>query len=588
MAQTQSLNSAALDPWEHAAALFEPPPPYDSDVGLWAQDRLGEWFWSKQGEICESVVNERYTAVQSCHDAGKSYIASRLVAWWIDTHAPGEAFVVTTAPTSAQVSAILWREIGRAHRKGTLPGSITTAGYPQWKIANSELVGYGRKPADYSEAAFQGIHALYVLVVIDEAGGVDKNLFDAVDALATNVEARVLAIGNPDDPTSHFASICKPDSGWNVIRIDGLRTPNFTQTDVEWMDCRQCRKAGTEKNLLHRLFEEEGIPYSTETTPDAIRPLLLSPLWVEERLHRWVGRVREDQSISKAAAASPLFTSKVRGIFPDSDSDGVIPLGWVERAMARWRNLQDSGFQATGRKILGVDVADEGDDETAIAIRKGNSVLEIRRHPHSDTMNTVSLVQAALNEPHAFPVVDVIGVGAGVVSRLRELKVPVLPFNAAKTAGDRKDKSGEFRFANLRAWAWWHLREMLDPSNGLNIALPDDEILKADLTTAKWTLLQGGKIQVEPKKEIRKRLGRSTDLGDAVLMAFVVDSYDPDSYAGKIPALSWWDEDATSLSVSELNQILSSDPANALAFDGGRELESWLADLGDVGDVSRW
>jgi hypothetical protein len=134
---------------------------------------------------------------------------SRLALWWIDVHPPVEAFVVTTAPTTPQVEAILWRYMGNAHKKGGLPGRITHDA--KWYIGN-ELVAYGRKPAAYDPAAFQGIHARYVLVIIDEAGGVPKSIFDAVDALATNIEARVVAVGNPDDPPSHFAIICKPGS----------------------------------------------------------------------------------------------------------------------------------------------------------------------------------------------------------------------------------------------------------------------------------------------------------------------------------------------------------------------------------------
>jgi hypothetical protein len=109
-------------------------------------------------------------------------------------HPPGEAFVVTTAPTTPQVEAILWRYMGNAHRKAGLPGRITLDA--KWYIGN-ELVAYGRTPADYDPAAFQGIHARYLLVIIDEAGGLPKSIFDAVDALATNVDARVVGVGNP-------------------------------------------------------------------------------------------------------------------------------------------------------------------------------------------------------------------------------------------------------------------------------------------------------------------------------------------------------------------------------------------------------
>jgi hypothetical protein len=104
----------------------------------------------------------------------------------------GRGLCVTTAPTTPQVEAILWRYMGNAHTKAQLPGRITLDA--KWYIGN-ELVAYGRKPADYDPAAFQGIHARYVLVIIDEAGGVPKSIFDAVDALATNVEARVVAVG---------------------------------------------------------------------------------------------------------------------------------------------------------------------------------------------------------------------------------------------------------------------------------------------------------------------------------------------------------------------------------------------------------
>lgn len=588
LAAPDIMRVQAADPWEVAAGYFEPPPPYGADLKLWAHDRLGEFIWSKQEEIANSLQTERYTAVKSCHDAGKSFIAARAIAHWIDTHPEGEAFVVSTAPTNAQVAAILWREIQRAHKKsaaiveqnGTgkpITGKIVTAGYPQWKLGDGELVGYGRKPADYSDSAFQGIHARYVLIVLDEACGIDKNLFDAVDALATNENARVLAIGNPDDPSSHFASVCKPDSGWNVIRIDGLRTPNFYREAVEWLDCRQCRQAGSDKTLLQRLMEEEKIPYTTEEVPDGLRPMLLSPLWVEERLHRWVGRVEGGKSVAQLAAQSSLFTSKVRGLFPDGNTEGVIPLGWVERAMDRGRELAASGQIPEGRKIVGVDVADEGEDETTLAIRKGMAILDIRSYPNAETMETVAYTQAALNEPHAFPVVDVIGVGAGVVSRLRELKVPVMAFNAAKSAENRKDKSNEFGFTNMRAWAWWHLRELLDPANGHDVALPDDEMLKADLTAPKWSVMSGSaKIQVESKKEIRKRLGRSTDRGDAVLMAFATDSFVPTEGGDGV---SWWGA----------QDGRSKDPeADPWDFDGEQMLTNWLESTDSWGDVDTW
>lgn len=520
------MSSMDLSAFEFAAAQFEPKPDYHADVTLWGQEKLGEYYHFHQREVMESVRDHRYTAVQSCHDAGKSFIAARIAAKWLDLHEPGEAFVVSTAPTNAQVAAILWREIGKAHKKGRLIGRITTAGFPQWKIDN-ELVGYGRKPSDYDQSAFQGIHARHVLVIADEACGIDKALFDAIDALATNENARVLAIGNPDNPATHFAEICKPDSGWNVLRIDGLRTPNFTEEAVEGLNCSQCRKIGRDRSLLQDLFEYEGIPYNTEPVPENLREMLLSPLWVEERLHRWVGRAVTPQLLVKQANESSLFKSKVRGLFPDSDSEGVIPLGWVEMAMQRYENWQESGSPPPlGTRRLGVDVAREGEDETCIATRIGDITVDITRYRKSDTMETAGYVNGKIeaDPDNTIAVVDVVGVGGGVVDRLREDDMPVVAFNAAKSAKGLTDRSGELGFVNLRAAAWWNLREMLDPSKNSRIALPPSEMLKADLTSPRWRVLSGGKVQIESKDDIRKRLGRSPDEGDAVVMAHWLDA----------------------------------------------------------------
>ena len=151
------------------AALVEGEPhDWLMDPVGWVHHRLGETIWSKQAEILVSVRDHRRTVVRASYDVGKSWSASRLAAWWLDTHAAGSAFVISTAPTFNQVRAILWREINRAHAKGKLLGRVNQT---EWWIGN-ELVGMGRKPADYDATSLTGIHARYVLVIIDEAGGV--------------------------------------------------------------------------------------------------------------------------------------------------------------------------------------------------------------------------------------------------------------------------------------------------------------------------------------------------------------------------------------------------------------------------------
>jgi hypothetical protein len=134
-------------------------------------------------------------------------------------------------------------------------------------------------------------------------------------------------------------------------------------------------------------------------------------------------------------------------------------------------------------------------------------------------MQTTGRVAALLRaHPNASAVVDVIGIGAGVFDSLREQGLKPSAFNAAGKA-DGHDRSGELGFLNLRAEAWWRLREALDPAFGATLALPPDDQLIADLTTPKYTETSRGLIQIEAKDELRKRLGRSTDSADAVVMA---------------------------------------------------------------------
>lgn len=503
------------------AEMWNPAKEYTRRPAEWIADKPKEYAWDVQRAIAESVRDNRYTAVPSCHESGKSWIASRISAWWVDSHPVGSAMVVTTAPTAAQVSSILWQEIGQVHDNAGLLGRITSAGYPIWKIGTRE-VGIGRKPADHQQSAFQGLHREFMLVVIDEACGVPKHLYDAIDSLIANENGRVLAIGNPDDPGAHFFRVCQPGEGWNVIQIDALRTPNFTAERV------------ANYPLTRQLMEAEQIPYATEDVPVKLRPMLIDPSWVEERIHSFAGVGRsetpDDDALIRRTSSSSLFAAKVRGVFPSSSATGIIPLGWVQQAVNRWKDWQNDGMpDVLGRRVVGVDVArgtGEG-DESCLAIRQGNVVRELVLFRNDDTTETANKAALYLNHPQAMTVVDVIGIGAGVYDLLRKwnqtgrITASCIPFNAAAQS-NRRDRLGQFIFRNDRAAAWWNFRELLDPSRGSQIALPDDEMLMQELTAPGYDHYVGGRIKVEEKDEIRKRIGRSTDRADAVIQAFWV------------------------------------------------------------------
>lgn len=424
----------------------------------WIDDVLGEFAWTKQVEIMQSVMKNRYTAVQSCHDTGKSFTASRVGCHWLDTRP--DPFLVTTAPTWKQVNSILWREMRKAHRKGGLRGRINLDA--EWYMGEDELVAFGRKPADYDQSAFQGIHALNVMVVIDEACGVPRSIFDAADSLVTNIRGRVLAIGNPDDPMSHFAEICKPGSGWNVIKVSAFDTPAFTG----------------------------------EPVPDTLLDLLISPEWVEERKRRW-------------GVGSPIYQSKVLGEFPEISDDALLTPKQIREAQLRDRKSEVKDLPGQ----LGVDVARFGDDFSAIYRAQGGRVRNVKVLHKADTMVTAEwTVQHLKHYPGEWANIDVIGVGGGVYDRARQLGAQVKEYNSSHRAYDHE------RFGNRRAETYWHLRDLADndmldlPENG-----EDDELI-AQLGSIKWKLMNG-KIYIESKEEMKQRGLPSPDRADAAVMA---------------------------------------------------------------------
>jgi hypothetical protein len=171
---------------------------------------------------------------------------------------------------------------------------------------------------------------------------------------------------------------------------------------------------------------------------------------------------------------------------------------------------------------MGVDVSGGGDDRTVIAARHSGWYAPLVRRAGKDVRDgsDVAAMVFRLRRDRAPVVIDVGGgYGGGAVLRLKDNGVMAVGFNGAH-ASNAKTRDGALGFVNRRAEAWWRMREELDPGQygGSSIQLPPDASIKADLAAPRWHLRAGG-IQLESKDEIRKRLGRSPDDGDAIVMA---------------------------------------------------------------------
>lgn len=443
---------------------------YMRDPVSWIDDDLGEFMWSKQKDIIRSIANNRRTAVMSCHTIGKSHVAARAVAWWIKNHAPGTAYVITSAGRGTQVKTVLWRYIGRVHAENGLPGRVNMT---EWHMdilhsngkTNEEIVAMGRKPADLDPGAFSGIHAEYVLVIFDEACAMHELLWDYADTLISNESSKFLAIGNPDDPTSEFASVCSPNSGWNVIRISAFDCPAYTG----------------------------------EAVPEYVAKSLISPIWVEEKRKKW-------------GEKNPLWFSKIEALFPESGTDGLIPLAWIHRA----QELDLSGsLDDDSRVEMGVDVG-AGGDESIVCVRKGYRCRIVREDKEPNTMTTLGNVISDARECQSnLTKVDYIGIGRGIVDKCKldfkggrmnwdhcwDVKkmrnyLPIIGITVSWTADYPEE------YINLRAQIFWGLRQLFE-ENLIDID-PEDDDLAAQLVSLKYRRTAAGKMQISPKTRVSK------------------------------------------------------------------------------------
>lgn len=446
---------------------------YAEDPVAWIHDFIrfpeGEGPVDYQEAALTRLVEERRAATRAPRGAGKTAPAAWAILWFANVFDGTDWKAVTTAGGWRQLIKFLWPEVHKWARLLDWP-KLGRPPYTQLELQAQSLklsTGEAFAVASTDPDLIEGAHAENLLTIIDEAKAVPAASWDAIEGYFSDPGLKyVLAQSVPGEAAGRFYEIHSRAPGyedWGTVHV---------------------------------------------TTDQAIAAGRITEEWVEARRNQW----GED---------SPLFRTYVKAEFAGSE-DGAIPLSWVEAAFDRWET--PSGPKPDR---VAVDVADTGEDQTVIARLYGTTVSELEYHDERGAVGegiqaTVGNVWKALGYGKQLtPVaVDSIGVGAGVVGQLREKGVNVSGFNAAERT-DATDESGELTFTNKRSAAWWNLRELLHPDNPNPIALPRDDRLLGDLTSPRWLpITSSGKLRLEPKADIKKRLGRSPDTADAVVMLF--------------------------------------------------------------------
>ena len=432
---------------------------YRRDPVLFAEEVLRWKAWSRQREILYSIRDNPRTAVASCHGPGKTATSAVAALWYLSVFPHSR--VITTAPTMAQLRDVLWREITALYyaSEGFLAGELFGTRLeiaPDWFA-----VGLTTD----SPERFQGHHAEHLLLIVDEASGVEEQIFEAAAGSLTTPEARLLMIGNPTRTSGEFyAAFHASRSFYNTIRISAFDTPAFTGERVSRTVSRR----------------------------------LVSKKWVETMTRKW-------------GEGSPLYAVRIAAEFPSTSDDTVIALGDLEQAQ---RRELEPGLPV----VLSADIARFGSDETVLAVRRGNQVRIAKSYSGKDTMKTtgeITRLARDLERQHGrkpLLVIDDAGLGGGVTDRLRELR----EFEVVAFTGAAASKSKEY--PRKRDEAWFRFSELLP-----DLDLPADDELAADLLAPRYALDSQGRRAVEAKGETKRRLRRSPDRGDAVVMAFAMD-----------------------------------------------------------------
>lgn len=464
---------------------------YWGEPAAFARDMIswnpGEGLSPYQEEALNSLFEYKRYTIRGPHGLGKTMMAAIAIHWFSLTRDGLDWKAPTTASVWRQLSKFLWPEIHKWSRRLRWYEIGRSQYREQQELLALSLklqTGEAFAVASDTPAQIEGAHADHLFYLFDEAKTIPDATFDAAEGAFSGTaleghEALALATSTPGETHGRFFAI-------------------------------HVRQAGFEDWTTRHV-----------TLPEAVKAGRISQVWADARKRQW-------------GEQSPIYKNRVLGEFAQDESNSLIPLAWVEAANVRWAEWRDQQVVMVTKPItaIGADIARSGSDRTVLALRQKNIIIECRSYVKQSLMETTGRISGPLKRYGGVAVVDVIGVGAGVLDRLRELKLPAVGFNAASgVVKDRwgekiKDCSGELEFANLRAASWWHLRELLDPDLPYGpIALPPDDELIGELTTPRWMVTSSGKILIESKDDLKKpeRLGRSPDYADAVVQAFALE-----------------------------------------------------------------
>ena len=454
------------------AALLE------DGVGF-AEKNLQHRTWPVQREIIQSLMTNRLTAVRGCHASSKSFAAGSAAVAWLTKYRDG--VVRVTAPTQAQAQGGIWKEIRKAVEKSKLiiypePGEL------RWSLGLENYAEIRAAAKGGRGVKFQALHSGHVLILADEAPGIDPEIYEAIEGIRAGGDVHVGMFGNPTVPGGYFYDAFTSDrSRWNCIHVDGLFTPNFDGLGDT---------AEEKESAIREMPLDEGGPLDDDSWP-----FLLRRRYVREKLDTW-------------GTANPRYQSRVRGHFPDQAEDALIPLMWLEAA--KYREVR-----RTGKRLdAGMDVAGGGRAENVAYVADMGHIVTpepiVSSSPDVDEATGRMLLGLEPWKKYLAQIrYDEIGVGSRMGTILREAGYDAVGVNVGRASDEPEE------YPRLRDQLFWELRSMFE--QGKIAGLVDEDTI-AQLAAIKWAPTSDGRIKVESKEDMAKRGIKSPDRADTLCL----------------------------------------------------------------------
>lgn len=417
-----------------------------------------EW----QRNVLMDIAGYTKVSVRSGHGVGKTSVEAIVLLWFLSCFRFPK--VIATAPTRQQLNDILWSEVEKWRSKSPLLQELLT-----WTKTYVYMKGYEKRWFAVAKTAsepenMQGFHEENMLIIVDEASGVEDDIMEAILATLSGKNNKLLMCANPTRTTGTFYDSHNRDRGmYKCHRVSSLD--------------------------------------STRTN--------------KENIAAFIRKYGEHSNVVKV---------RVYGDFPAQEDDVFLPLPLIEQTVVNEIDTEkiykitmgvDVARYGDDETIIATNVGGKIDIPV---VRHGQSLMTT---VGDIVMQYKRLIKEYQNYKGVITVnIDDTGLGGGVTDRLEEVKIEerlrrleIVPVNF----GSKPPQDGsEDRYQDISTYMWATLKTLMENKE---VSIANDEELVAQLSVRKYSITSTGKIMLESKKAMKDRGIKSPDRGDAVVLS---------------------------------------------------------------------